>query len=160
MHCPLRTPQHSTHCVSRRGPPATCRHSAHVLQAERTQIRSRRRAVCVQAAKTLYDALGVSQEASDRDIKRAYRQKALKLHPDVNKAVSPSNLQQQIHPTRTVLHFCIDLERRPSLFINKPIRLTACVIHLRRSAADMQQDVDKLSVFAEKQFCCNSDQGV
>lgn len=37
------------------------------------------------AAETLYDALGVSQEASDRDIKRAYRQKALKLHPDVNK---------------------------------------------------------------------------
>jgi DnaJ-class molecular chaperone len=31
--------------------------------------------------------LGVTEAANDRDIKRAYRQKALKLHPDVNKAV-------------------------------------------------------------------------
>jgi curved DNA-binding protein CbpA len=30
----------------------------------------------------------VPQAATDRDIKKAYRQKALKLHPDVNKAVS------------------------------------------------------------------------
>jgi hypothetical protein len=36
---------------------------------------------------SLYDVLGVAATASDRDIKKAYRQKALKLHPDVNKAV-------------------------------------------------------------------------
>ncbi|KAF6256007.1 hypothetical protein COO60DRAFT_1702519 [Scenedesmus sp. NREL 46B-D3] len=35
---------------------------------------------------TLYETLGVAQDASERDIKKAYRQKALKLHPDVNKA--------------------------------------------------------------------------
>lgn len=39
------------------------------------------------AAESLYDVLGVSEAANERDIKRAYRQKALKLHPDVNKAV-------------------------------------------------------------------------
>jgi hypothetical protein len=39
-------------------------------------------------AETLYETLGVAQDASERDIKKAYRQKALKLHPDVNKAVS------------------------------------------------------------------------
>ena len=38
---------------------------------------------------SLYDVLGVASSATDRDIKRAYRQKALKLHPDVNKAVGP-----------------------------------------------------------------------
>eukprot|EP00963_Diacronema_lutheri_P004348 scaffold324_cov326-Pavlova_lutheri.AAC.70 len=33
-----------------------------------------------------YEALGVSREASLKDIKRAFRQKALKYHPDVNDA--------------------------------------------------------------------------
>jgi hypothetical protein len=42
-------------------------------------------------AETLYETLGVAQDASERDIKKAYRQKALKLHPDVNKAVSSSS---------------------------------------------------------------------
>jgi hypothetical protein len=41
-------------------------------------------------AESLYETLGVAQDASERDIKKAYRQKALKLHPDVNKAVSSS----------------------------------------------------------------------
>lgn len=43
-------------------------------------------------AESLYDVLGVSDTANERDIKRAYRQKALKLHPDVNKAVSGRQL--------------------------------------------------------------------
>lgn len=38
-------------------------------------------------AESLYDVLGVTESANEREIKRAYRQKALKLHPDVNKAV-------------------------------------------------------------------------
>ena len=30
----------------------------------------------------LYDILGVSKESSDSDIKKAYRKKAMKYHPD------------------------------------------------------------------------------
>ena len=33
-----------------------------------------------------YDILGVGKQASDRDIKKAFRKLAMKYHPDKNKA--------------------------------------------------------------------------
>jgi DnaJ-domain-containing protein 1 len=58
-------------------------------------------------AESLYEVLGVTDSANDRDIKRAYRQKALKLHPDVNKAVSSTaNTLPARSATSSVSHHC------------------------------------------------------
>ena len=48
-----------------------------------------------------YDALGVSPDSSDDDIKSAYRQHAKRWHPDINKAVSPVSMHactQSMYP--------------------------------------------------------------
>ena len=48
--------------------------------------RARRAVVCA-AQQSPYEVLGVKPDATLSDIKRAFRQRALKVHPDVNKQV-------------------------------------------------------------------------
>jgi DnaJ-class molecular chaperone len=50
-----------------------------------------------------YDILGVSREASQVDIKKAYKQLAIKWHPDKNKSVEASSKFKQISEAYQVL---------------------------------------------------------
>ncbi len=60
-------------------------------------------------AGSLYDILGVSESATEREIKSAYRKKALKLHPDVNKA---PDAQQQFMEAKTAFETLVDPKQR------------------------------------------------
>lgn len=52
---------------------------------------------------TYYEILGVEVNASGESIKRAYRDKAKKLHPDINSGVAAKSSFQQINEAYTVL---------------------------------------------------------
>lgn len=85
----------SAHCTPA-GPPqlssATRRRCRHFTTGAPPPLgapeRRRRGLVAVRAAgRDPYDVLGVPRGAGASDIKKAFRKRALKLHPDVNKAV-------------------------------------------------------------------------
>ena len=52
---------------------------------------------------THYDILGVEKDASDADIKKAYRQLSLKYHPDRNKSDEASSKMQKINEAYNIL---------------------------------------------------------
>ena len=55
------------------------------------------------AEKDYYDILGVSKDASEADIKHAYRRLAAKYHPDVNHAPGAEEKFKQINEAYDVL---------------------------------------------------------
>lgn len=54
-------------------------------------------------AKDLYEILGVSKDASDSEIKKAFRRRARELHPDVNKAVDAEDQFKELNEAYDVL---------------------------------------------------------
>lgn len=60
-------------------------------------------------AKDLYEILGVSKDASDSEIKKAFRRRARELHPDVNKAADAEDQFKELNEAYDVLS---DLNKR------------------------------------------------
>lgn len=54
-------------------------------------------------AKDLYEILGVSKDASDSEIKKAFRHRARELHPDVNKAADAEDQFKELNEAYDVL---------------------------------------------------------
>ena len=54
-------------------------------------------------AKDLYEILGVSKDASDSEIKKAFRRRARELHPDVNKAADSEDQFKELNEAYDVL---------------------------------------------------------
>lgn len=61
-------------------------------QPRRLQQQQRGLVVARAGTRDPFEVLGVGRGADAKAIKAAYRRKALKLHPDVNKAVSLTHL--------------------------------------------------------------------
>ena len=52
--------------------------------------------VTLASAEDLYKILGVGKKATAKDIKKAYRRKALDTHPDKNKGVDPEKAAEAV----------------------------------------------------------------
>ena len=51
----------------------------------------------------LYDILGVNDNASQDDIRKAYRKLSLKYHPDRNKSPNAESIFQELNATYEIL---------------------------------------------------------
>ena len=74
------------------------------------------------AKRDYYEVLGVARDASDEDIKKAYRRLARKYHPDVNQSEGAEERFKEINEAYAVLG---DAEREPNTTSSATRRLRA-----------------------------------
>ena len=66
--------------------------------------------------KNYYEILGVNENASDSDIKKAYRTLSLKYHPDRNSSPEANEIQKKLSEAYSTLS---DTEERKKQFRGK-----------------------------------------
>jgi len=99
---PLAAPaRRFSHAAAGRAPAAA---GLHVGGRPAQRVQGRRQGlVGLRAEADYYADLGVSRGADDKEIKSAFRQRARKLHPDVNKAPDAQQQFQKIQQAYEVL---------------------------------------------------------
>ena len=92
--------------------------------------------------KDYYEILGVSKDATSRDIQKAFQQKARKLHPDVNKEPDAEEKFKEVSEAYAVLsdeqkRARYDAMRSGNPFAGAP---TACLLYTSalKGSADSQ----------------------
>lgn len=91
----------STGRSAARASPCCAKHNTHARKVQ--NVRSRGLCVVARAAGDYYDLLGVSRDADKQTIKQAYRAKARKFHPDVNKEPGAEDTFKKIGEAYEVL---------------------------------------------------------
>ncbi|XP_002122467.2 dnaJ homolog subfamily B member 14-like [Ciona intestinalis] len=87
----------------------------------------------INSCKDYYDILGVSKEASEVELKKAYRKMALQLHPDKNTAPGATDAFKSVGKAFSVLN---DSEKRHQYDLYGPEGLSSVRSRRRNSSSD------------------------
>ena len=74
------------------------------------------------AKRDYYEVLGVSKNASDEDIKKAYRKHAMKHHPDRNQGDSASKSEEKFKECKEAYEMLSDPQKRAAVRSVRPRR--------------------------------------